>query len=164
MVSSLVLGDAILLTCWTVTAPFVNQIYNITTNSNQFENVIEIKQIIRCKCENQTQFTIGIYCYKGLLLIFGLFLAWQTRNAKLKCKADSKQISMAIYNVVAVSIIGVICVTVLANTTRHQAMFSIIAVCIIICTTTTLLLVFLNKVCITHCNCTKRIYRVIISI
>lgn len=148
MVTSLVVGDMILLTCWIATAPFENQVYNLTSasSSKHMENVIEMEQVIRCRCDNQTQFTIGIYCYKGLLLIFGLFLAWQTRNAKLKCKTESKEIAMAIYNVVAVSVIGVICVSVLANTTRQQATFAIISVCIIICTTTTLMLVFLKKV------------------
>ena len=141
-----VIGDIVILSIWTKTSPFTETISNVTTEMTYFADVIDIKQVIKCTCEKETHFTIGIYCYKGLLLIFGIFLAWQTRHAKIKFKNDSKEIAMAIYNIVAVSVIGVICVTILSGTSKNQALFSIIAVCIIISTTTTLLLVFLKKV------------------
>lgn len=40
-----------------------------------------------------------VYTYKGLLLLFGLFLAYEIRNAKAKHVNDSRFVSMAIYNV-----------------------------------------------------------------
>ncbi|XP_066928944.1 gamma-aminobutyric acid type B receptor subunit 2-like [Clytia hemisphaerica] len=141
-----IMGDVIILGVWSKLSPFTEDIFNVTTKVSHFAEVINIHQVIRCTCDKQTHFTIGIYCYKGLQLIFGIFLAWQTRHAKIKVKNDSKEISMAIYNIVAVSVIGVVCVTVLSNTTKHQALFLIIAVCIVISTTTTLLLVFMSRI------------------
>jgi hypothetical protein len=41
-----------------------------------------------------------LYGFKGLLLIFGLFLAYETRSVKLKQINDSRLIGMSIYNVV----------------------------------------------------------------
>lgn len=138
--------DSIALINWVEFSPFDYDIRNITQEEDLFADTIEIEQIVGCSCEYETQFTIGMYCYKGVILIFGIFLAWQSRNAKIRMQNESKQIAMAIYNVVAVSVIGVICVSVLANTTRHHATYAIVAVCICICTTTTLLLVFIPKV------------------
>ena len=43
---------------------------------------------------------IGIFSYKALLLIFGLFLAWQTKNVQLPGLNDSKLIALSVYNVV----------------------------------------------------------------
>ena len=125
---------------------FEYKLTNLTQSENLFDDTIDMEQIVGCSCEYETEFKIGIYCYKGVILIFGLFLAWQTRNANIKAQNDSKETALAIYNVVAVSLVGVICVTVLANTTRHEALYAIVAVCICICTSTTLLLVFVPKV------------------
>jgi 7 transmembrane sweet-taste receptor of 3 GCPR. len=41
-----------------------------------------------------------MYCYKGFLLIFGLFLAWETRNVKVAVLNDSKYIGKFIILVV----------------------------------------------------------------
>lgn len=41
-----------------------------------------------------------MFAYKGLLLFFGLFLAYETRSVKLKRLNDSRLVGMSIYNVV----------------------------------------------------------------
>lgn len=46
-----------------------------------------------------------LFGFKGLLLIFGLFLAYETRSVKLKQINDSKLINMSIYNVVVLCMI-----------------------------------------------------------
>ena len=40
-----------------------------------------------------------MYAYKGLQLVLGLFLAYETRSVKLKQINDSRLVGMAIYNV-----------------------------------------------------------------
>ncbi|KAK3792375.1 hypothetical protein RRG08_045919 [Elysia crispata] len=44
-----------------------------------------------------------VFGYKGILLIFGIFLAYETRSARLKVQQvnDSRFVGMSIYNVVA---------------------------------------------------------------
>ena len=41
-----------------------------------------------------------IFGYKGILLLFGIFLAYETRSVKLKPVNDSRFVGMSIYNVV----------------------------------------------------------------
>ena len=41
-----------------------------------------------------------IYAYKGLQLVLGLFLAYETRSQKVRQINDSRLVGMAIYNVV----------------------------------------------------------------
>jgi len=44
-------------------------------------------------------FAAVIYSYKGLLLLAGLFLAYETRNVKIRFINDLKFVAMAIYNI-----------------------------------------------------------------
>ena len=46
-----------------------------------------------------------MYAYKGLQLILGLFLAYETRSVKVKQINDSRLVGMAIYNVVVLCMI-----------------------------------------------------------
>lgn len=46
-----------------------------------------------------------IYVYKGLILVFGLFLAYETRSIKVKQINDSRYVGMSIYNVVVLCLI-----------------------------------------------------------
>lgn len=105
----------------------------------------EIVQIFRCTCSDESKFVIAMYCYKGVLLLFGVFIAWQTKikTKKLQLKGHTKDI--AIYNIASISVIGVICFNALKNANNLDAEYAVVALCIIIGTTTTLLLVFYEK-------------------
>ncbi len=46
-----------------------------------------------------------MYAYKGLQLVLGLFLAYETRSVKLKQINDTRLVGMAIYNVVILCMI-----------------------------------------------------------
>ena len=41
-----------------------------------------------------------VFGYKGVLLLFGILLAYETRNVKVKQVNDSRFVGMSIYNVV----------------------------------------------------------------
>ena len=41
-----------------------------------------------------------VFGYKGVLLLFGILLAYETRNIKVKHVNDSRFVGMSIYNVV----------------------------------------------------------------
>ena len=146
MVGAFLLIDIVLLISWGFMAPFHASLQVIYTNENFFADTVKTGQVVRCNCQYFIQLLIGICCYKGVLLLIGIFLAWQLKSTKIQVQNEAKQIAIAIYNVFAVSIIGVICVSVLLNTKLHQALYAIVAICILICTTFTLLLVFVPKV------------------
>ena len=87
-----------------------------------------------------------LFAYKGILLLFGLFLAWETRNVTIPALNDSKYIRMSVYNVVVLSIIGAIVAIALDGSMYYEAPYAISSLCLIVCTTVTLLLVFVPKV------------------
>uniref|UniRef100_A0ACB8EBY3 Gamma-aminobutyric acid type B receptor subunit 2 n=1 Tax=Sphaerodactylus townsendi TaxID=933632 RepID=A0ACB8EBY3_9SAUR len=84
-----------------------------------------------------------VYAYKGLLMLFGCFLAWETRNVSIPALNDSKYIGMSVYNVGIMCIIG----AAVSFLTRDQpnVQFCIVALVIIFCSTITLCLVFVPK-------------------
>ena len=51
------------------------------------------------RCDTNLAWYIVTFGYKGLLLIFGLFLAYETRSVKLKKINDSRLVGMCIYNI-----------------------------------------------------------------
>ena len=87
-----------------------------------------------------------LFAYKGILLLFGLFLAWETRNVTIPALNDSKYIGMSVYNVFVLAVIGVIVAIALDGSMYYEAPYAISSLCLIVCTTVTLLLVFVPKV------------------
>ncbi len=45
---------------------------------------------------------------KGLLVLFGIFFAWETRKVHVEVLNDSKQIGMCVYNVMIISVVTVV--------------------------------------------------------
>ena len=66
----------------------------LSLQEDKIRDVSTIPYIHKCKCDNQLYFFAAVYGYKGLLVIFGLFLAWETRNVNLAVLNDSKYIGM----------------------------------------------------------------------
>lgn len=55
-------------------------------------DVLLVKQLELCESK-ATYRWLGILCgYKGLLLLFGAFLAWETRNVTISALNDSKYV------------------------------------------------------------------------
>ena len=109
----------------------------------------EIELIHKCDGRFMEEFTIGTFCYKGVLIIFGVFLAWQTNSKLRNNTSHSKTVSLAIYNTALVSIVGVICVSILKDTNHLHALYAIIAVCVVLCTTTTISMIYIPRVSVT---------------
>lgn len=85
-----------------------------------------------------------LFGFKGLLLIFGLFLAYETRSVKLKQINDSKLINMSIYNVVVLCMItGPVSLVITNQVNGH---FAFITFTIICCCFLTMILVFVPKI------------------
>ncbi|CAG0916449.1 unnamed protein product [Notodromas monacha] len=84
-----------------------------------------------------------IYAYKGLLLLFGLFLSYETRSVKLKMVNDSRYVGMAIYNVAILCVITAPVSLVIAS--QPDASFAFIAFSVIFCCLISLALIFIPK-------------------
>lgn len=145
VVCVLVIVDIIYLTVWQVTDPMTRTVREFPQES--LDSDLDVQLVTQLElCESKETYRwLGILCgYKGLLLLFGAFLAWETRNVTIAALNDSKYIGMSVYNVFILCVIGA--PISLAMREQPDASFSIASVCIIICTSITLCLVFIPKV------------------
>ena len=54
------------------------------------KEIFDVPEIIYCSSAHAQYFTLALYVVKGVLLTFGLFLAWETRNICISQLNDSK--------------------------------------------------------------------------
>uniref|UniRef100_A0A8C6X1J6 Gamma-aminobutyric acid type B receptor subunit 2 n=2 Tax=Elapidae TaxID=8602 RepID=A0A8C6X1J6_NAJNA len=144
IVGGMLLIDLCILICWQVVDPLRRTVEKYNMEPDPAGRDISILPILE-HCEN-THMTIWlgiVYAYKGLLMLFGCFLAWETRNVSIPALNDSKYIGMSVYNVGIMCIIG----AAVSFLTRDQpnVQFCIVALVIIFCSTITLCLVFVPK-------------------
>lgn len=97
----------------------------------------------QCVSEHYSQWVLGIMTYKGILLLFGVFLAWETRNVHYAELNDSKNIGVAVYNILLFSVLSITTEFVLSNFLAKRIFNNSV---ILLCTTLVLCLVFLPKV------------------
>ncbi|CAH1118642.1 unnamed protein product [Phaedon cochleariae] len=144
VVGILLFIDLAIMTTWQVADPF----YRDTKKMERYphpsnEDIIIIPENEYCASEHQTIFVGSIYAYKGLLMIFGAFLAWETRHVSIPALNDSRHVGLSVYNVAIMCICGAAVALVLVD--HQDAMFLIIGVFVMFCTTATLWLVFVPK-------------------
>ncbi|XP_062558274.1 gamma-aminobutyric acid type B receptor subunit 2 [Armigeres subalbatus] len=136
--------DLAIMTTWQIADPFYRETKYIEPSEHPtLEDVIIVQENEYCQSSKMTIFVGVIYAYKGLLLIFGAFLAWETRHVSIPALNDSKHVGMSVYNCVIMCVMGAAIALVLSD--RKDAVFILISLFIIFCTTATLCLVFVPK-------------------
>lgn len=102
-----------------------------------------LSQVEVCQSLHTKSWLGILYAYKGLLLVVGVYMAWETRHVKIPALNDSQYIGFSVYGAVITSV----SVVVLANLISEQVTlaFIIITSIILTSTTATLCLVFLPK-------------------
>jgi len=102
-----------------------------------------LAQVEVCQSLHTKSWLSVLYAYKGLLLVVGVYMAWETRHVKIPALNDSQYIGLSVYGAVITSV----SVVVLANLLSEQVTlaFIIITSIILASTTATLCLVFLPK-------------------
>ncbi|XP_025088276.1 gamma-aminobutyric acid type B receptor subunit 2-like [Pomacea canaliculata] len=97
-----------------------------------------------CVCQHKEYWVGALLVYKGLLLLFGIFLAWETRGIKVQALNDSRYIGLCVYNVAVLCVVGVP-VNFLINDENHMGSYLITSAFIILAVSITLCIVFLPK-------------------
>jgi len=144
VVAVLLAMDITIMTTWQLADPFYRETRELKPYPQYGDaDFIIIPQNEMCKSHRMNVFIGVIYAYKGLLLLFGAFLAWETRNVQIPALNDSKYVGMSVYNVTIMCVLGVAISAVLNE--HPNASFVLISVFIIFCTTGTLCLVFVPK-------------------
>ncbi|ELT90201.1 hypothetical protein CAPTEDRAFT_205658 [Capitella teleta] len=110
MVAVIVLIVAAIILTWQTVDWYTEIQTNITLpmEVSADKDVVVVSQMYRCYSKYNLYFTAALYGIQGIMMIFGAFLAWETRKVKLDALNDSKQIAISIYNVVVLSLLGAV--------------------------------------------------------
>lgn len=145
VVGVLVIVDIVILITWQIVDPFYRDTSTGEPTLSPKNDDVQIIPIMEfCQSNRMSIFLGSIYAYKGLLMAFGCFLAWETRHVSIPALNDSKYIGMSVYNVVIMCVMGAAVSYLLRE--HQDAAFVIISSFIIFCSTATLCLVFVPKV------------------
>lgn len=87
-----------------------------------------------CNSKYKSYWQAVLYVYKGFLLAFGTFLAWETRKVTVQELNDSKYIGACIYNVVVACVFGVPIIHVLPI--EQKTLTFVLEACLIVFSTT----------------------------
>ncbi|ETN77495.1 7 transmembrane receptor [Necator americanus] len=73
---------------------------------SHIDDKVVVPEIEKCQSSHSAVFQAILYAIKGILMILGCFLAWETRHVNVPALNDSKYIGMSVYNVVVMSTLG----------------------------------------------------------
>ncbi|KNC24020.1 hypothetical protein FF38_00223 [Lucilia cuprina] len=146
MVTGLLSIDLIILLAWQIFDP-LQRILETFPLEDPLSTTDDIKirpELEHCESEKNSMWLGLVYGYKGLILVFGLFLAYETRSIKVKQINDSRYVGMSIYNVVVLCLITAPVGMVIAS--QQDASFAFVALAVIFCCFLSMLLIFVPKV------------------
>ncbi|KOC66008.1 Gamma-aminobutyric acid type B receptor subunit 1 [Habropoda laboriosa] len=146
MVSGLLAVDIVQLVLWQVLDPLQRKMETFPLESPPFgDDDARIRpELEHCESIHNSIWLGLIYSYKGIILVFGLFLAYETRSIKVKQINDSRYVGMSIYNVVVLCLITAPVTMVIAS--QQDASFAFVALAIIFCCFLSMALIFVPKV------------------
>ncbi|XP_011340881.1 uncharacterized protein LOC105281380 [Ooceraea biroi] len=144
LICMLLVIDVVVVTLWVILDPMQRHLQNLTLEiSPQDRGVVYQPQVEVCRSQHTNGWLGALYVYKGLLLVVGVYMAWETRHVKIPALNDSQYIGMSVYFVVITS--GI--VVVLANLMPDRATLAFVTITALILasTTATLALLFLPQ-------------------
>ncbi|KAB0802323.1 hypothetical protein PPYR_04509 [Photinus pyralis] len=146
MVSGLLVVDFVILLVWQLQDPLQRRIEPFPLeNPASLSDDSKIRpELEHCASHHNTVWLGIVYGYKGLILVFGLFLAYETRSLKVKQINDSRYVGMSIYNVVVLCLVTGPIILVIGS--QQDASFAFVALAIIFCCFLSMALIFVPKV------------------
>ncbi|XP_072022904.1 gamma-aminobutyric acid type B receptor subunit 1-like [Amphiura filiformis] len=136
--------DVIILTLWQVISPwYLATDQGFERDDPNVANQKLLPYVDYCTCSWITYWFIALLGFKGLLLIFGMFLAWEIRKVQISALNDSKLIGISVYNVVILCTIGGAISLIIDD---PSTLYIFVASIVLFCTTLTLLTIFIPKI------------------
>ncbi|CAK9296377.1 unnamed protein product, partial [Gordionus sp. m RMFG-2023] len=136
--------DIFILTLWSIIDPFFKKSDTLPNKMTRINSDIEELFVIEHCTSHYLNIWMAILCaYKGVLMLFGCFLAWETRHVTIPALNDSKYIGISVYNIMLLCIVGSAVSFVLKN--EQSTSFLLLSIFIMLGTTITLCLVFVPK-------------------
>lgn len=137
--------DFLILMVWEIVDPlYVSKHYTGREDYSPSTDTKYKPYFIDCTSTHPNIWLGVIYAYKGLMLAFGAFMAWETRNVTFAALNDSKHIGVSVYNVVFPCALGMTIVNVVDF--NPDVFYAVLSVLVVFCTTITLCLVFVPKI------------------
>lgn len=97
-----------------------------------------------CRSEHRIIWLSILLGYKGILLIVGVFLAFETRNVKIRHLRDSKLIGMSVYGILVLSL-ALTAVSLLLEV-HVDTFYAVVGIMVMMGSTALLALIFVPKV------------------
>ncbi|PVD27948.1 hypothetical protein C0Q70_10524 [Pomacea canaliculata] len=144
VVGVFVLVNLVLMTLWSSIDPFtVVKTDDGVVTVKEAEDVREVREMLECTSGYKHYFYVIVMGAQIVFVLFGVFLAWQTRQVNIRELNDSRWISLCIYNLVLLGSLAAI----LKFLTRQSVHVTFVVESTIVCfgTTVTQCLVFVPK-------------------
>ncbi|KAK7094949.1 hypothetical protein V1264_006423 [Littorina saxatilis] len=141
----LLLLDVAVLVAWQILDPLKRDLetFAMEEPTDTDEDIQLRPQLEHCISDNLSVWLGVLFGYKGILLIFGIFLAYETRSVKLKQVNDSRFVGMSIYNVVVLCVITAPISLIIGN--QQDATFAFVSLAIVLCSFLSMGLIFVPK-------------------
>ncbi|XP_071496381.1 gamma-aminobutyric acid type B receptor subunit 1-like [Diadema antillarum] len=148
-ISCFVVADVAFFALWMIYDPMTIQTQTFTPIFDETDPEKEfylIPTLNTCLSAHTVPFLGALTCYKGGMLLFGVFLAWSTRNIGITEINDSKYIALSVYTVCLTCVITVPCAYVYYSQGSINFAFSFVGGAIVIATTAVLCMLFVPKI------------------
>ncbi|XP_024084767.1 uncharacterized protein LOC112127682 [Cimex lectularius] len=144
LICVLLVVDGLIVTLWVIVDPIERQLRNLSLEISPIErSVVYQPQIEVCSSQFIHSWLGALYIYKGLLLVVGVYMAWETRHVKIPALNDSQYIGLSVYSVVITSVLVVVLANLISE--RVTLAFLTITIPILVSTTGSLCLLFIPK-------------------
>ncbi|XP_039624625.1 gamma-aminobutyric acid type B receptor subunit 1 isoform X1 [Polypterus senegalus] len=136
--------DILSLMIWQIVDPLHITIEEFTKEAPKVDNDVLIQPLLEhCSSEKMNTWLGVVYGYKGLLLLLGIFLAYETKSVSTEKINDHRAVGMAIYNVAVLCLITAP-VTMILNS-QQDAAFAFASLAIVFSVYITLVVLFVPK-------------------
>ncbi|XP_076610530.1 gamma-aminobutyric acid type B receptor subunit 1 isoform X3 [Chaetodon auriga] len=136
--------DILSLMIWQIVDPLHITVEKFTKEAPKGDLDVLIQPLLEhCSSEKMNTWLGVVYGYKGLLLLLGIFLAYETKSISTEKINDHRAVGMAIYNVAVLCMITAPVTMILSS--QQDASFAFVSLAIVFSVYITLVVLFVPK-------------------
>ncbi|XP_068591232.1 gamma-aminobutyric acid type B receptor subunit 1 [Cebidichthys violaceus] len=136
--------DFLSLMIWQIVDPLHITVEKFTKETPKEDLDVLIQPLLEhCSSEKMNTWLGVVYGYKGLLLLLGIFLAYETKSVSTEKINDHRAVGMAIYNVAVLCLITAPVTMILSS--QQDASFAFAALAVVFSAYITLVVLFVPK-------------------
>ncbi|XP_061474950.1 gamma-aminobutyric acid type B receptor subunit 1 isoform X2 [Rhineura floridana] len=136
--------DFVILAIWQIVSPLKRTTEEFTKEEPKSDiDVLILPKLEHCSSEKMNTWLGIFYGFKGLLLLLGIFLAYETKGVSTEKINDHRAVGMAIYNVAVLCLITAPVTMILSS--QQDAAFAFASLAIVFSSYITLVVLFVPK-------------------